>query len=221
MRLPVLVLILTASYPSHSSSLVTSDPSLFDTSEDQLSIPFEAISSSTNSFDSASDQFFSTDDQWNLLQDSANLDFSLADASCSDHADEFNPIIAKLRSRAPNPGAICAPDRATKSEPEWQDGDSDIQTGIINLIPDFPIIVFPDILRDGLSSTVCEKYTAVILFPVCDSGQPKDRSTSLMYHNPYFPMYKLDNCLICTFLRRFFVYFCFYLCFFVFRISPV
>lgn len=200
MRLPVLILILTTSFPSQSSSLVTSDPSWFNASEDQLSIPFEDVSSTTNTFDSASDQFFSADDQWNLPQDSPNLDFSLADASCSNHADESNPITAKLRSRVPNTGAICAPHGTTKSEPEWQDGDSDIQTDTINLIPDYPIIVFPDILRDGLSSTVCEKYTVVVLFPVCDSGQPKDRTTSLIYYNQYFPMYKLDNCIICTFL---------------------
>lgn len=202
MRLTVLILISTASFPSHSASFVNPDPSLFDTFGDQLSIPFGDTSYPTNTFDFASDQFYSADDPWNLPPDSPNLDFPLADASCSDHADESNlPLVAKLRSRASNSGAICAPDRTTKSEPDWQDGGSDVQTGIINLIPEFPILVFPDILRDGLSPTVCGKYTVVIMYPVCDSGQPIDRSTSLIYFNPNFPMYKLDNCHVCTFLR--------------------
>lgn len=206
MRLFVFILILTASFPSQSTSLVTFDPSLFDTSED---IPLGDISSSTNSFDSASDQFFSVDDQWNFPQDSPNLDFSLADTSCSDHAEESSPIFAKLRSRAPNAGAICVPHGTTKSEPEWQDGDSDVQTGTINLIPEYPIPVFPDILRNGLSSTVCEKYTAVIMFPACDSGLPKDRSLSPIFFNQYFPMYKLENCHICMFLRLLLFEICF------------
>ena len=202
MRLPILILISTASFSSKSTSLVTSDPPLFDATEDQLSIPFGDIFSSSTTFDSASDQFYSADDQWNLPEDSTNFDLPLADVSCSDHADDANlSLIAKLRSRAPNTGDTCAPAGTTKAEPEWQDGDS-----VINLIPDFPILVFPDILKDGLSPNACGRFTAVIMFPVCDSGHPKDRSISLMYINPYFPMYKLYNCLICTFFQLLFFF---------------
>lgn len=197
MRLAVLILISTASFSSRSSSFLTSDPPLFDATEDQPSISFGDIFSSSTTFDSASDQFYPADDQWNLPEDFTDFDLSLADASCSDHANDANlPLIAKLRSRAPDAGDICAPDATTKAEPEWQDGDS-----VINLIPDFPILVFPDIMKNGLSPTVCGKYSAVIMFPVCDSGYPQDRSISVVYYNPYFPMYKLDNCLICTFFQ--------------------
>lgn len=203
MRLLFFILF-SASLQSPSTSFVTADPSLFDTTEDQLSVPLGDISSS-NIFDPTDDQIYSTPDQWNLPQDSPSLDFSVVDASCSDHAEEADlPLIAKLRSRAPKPDDICVPEGkvdAAGSEPEWQNGNSDVQTGVVNVIPDFPLLVFPDILRHGLSPSVCDKYTAVVMFPVCDSGHPKDRSVSLIHWNPYFPMYKLDNCQICTFLR--------------------
>lgn len=162
-------------------------------------MPSEDSLSSANTFDLGSTQTYPAADQWDLPQDFPNPDLSFVDASCSDHADEATlPQIAKLRSRAPNTGGICAPGG---SEPEWQDNDDDIHTGVVNPDPEFPIMVFPDVMRNGLSSSICDKYSFVVMYPVCDSGSLKDRSISLIFWNPTFPLYKLNNCNICTFFR--------------------
>lgn len=202
MRLLVLILFSTTSFPSPSTSTSTSsetsDPSLFETTEDQLSIPSEDI------FDT---QIYPVADNWNLPQDSPNLDLSFLDASCSNQADEANlPLIAKLRSRAQKPGGACTPEGTANpggSEPVGQNDLDEINAPVVNTDPEFPIPVFPDVLQTGLSPNICEKLNLFIMFPVCDSGNPMDRSISLIYQNPLYLMYKLDNCFICTFLRLF------------------
>ena len=188
---------------------MTSDPSLFDITEDRTSVLFEDIFSSTNPFDLVSTLTYPTADQWNLPQDDpANLELSFIDASCSGHADEAElPLIAKLRSRAPNTGGICMPEgtiNAPGSEPEWQDGLNDVEYGVFNPDPEFPVLVFPDVLHNGLSPGVCDLYSIVIMYPVCDSGNPADRSISRIYSDPHYPMYTLDHCQICTFIRLLF-----------------
>lgn len=210
MRLLVLILLSTASFPSPSISIGTSDPFLFESSEDSpFSISSEDIASSTNTFNLISSQDYPAADQWNLPQESANLDFSFLDASCTDPAHEANlPLISKLRSRAGNTGGICGPEgtaETPQSEPERPNDNNDINSPVFNSGPEFPLLVFPDVIQNGYSPSICDKFTVTASVAVCDSGVPADRSISLNYWNPFVTVYTLENCYICTFLHLLFI----------------
>ena len=96
MQLPVFVLLLMTGFLSPSTSTGTSDPSIFDITGDQLSSSSEGISSFSNPFDLVDTQIHPAGDQWNLAQDSPDLDLFSVDASCSD--DAILPPTVKLRS---------------------------------------------------------------------------------------------------------------------------
>lgn len=197
MRSLLLVFLLTTISPPFSASFESSDPSWFETTED-----LSSSSSSASIFDLANAQTYPTGDKWNFDQDSSTLDLSFLEASCSNRADETNlSFTAKVRARARDTGNTCPKGTANPGGPGVSGGDDldDMYDSVADSDPEFPILVFPDVMRAGLSPNLCGKYNLVPMYAVCDSGNLVDRSISLIYLSPFYTTYKLDNCQVCTF----------------------
>lgn len=202
MHFLILIFPFTAVFLSTSHPLDTSDTSWLGTTEDQTPVPFEDASSSSGSnLNFIDTQPQSTTDEWNLGQDPSALDLSMTANGCNDHADGLDlPLIARVRARGPNPnGDTCTTEGTSSSVrgPGSSNPIEHIRKG------GFPIPVFPDAVRTDLSPNVCDQYVLLTMAPVCDSGNPADRSISQTYSNPMYPTYQLDHCHICTFFSFF------------------
>ena len=200
MRL-LLILLSTIMFLTTSTSVETSDPSWLETTKDQSTVPSEDVSSTSN-YNLFDAQTYPAADEWNLLQESSDLGLAILATSCNDHADETDSsLIGKLRIRAHKTDDTCSAGTINSGERgDWGEDDvDDIYAPVVDTDTKFPILVFPDVVRTKLSPSICDKYSLLVMNPVCDSGIPPERTISLIFSNPLYPMYKLDNCFICMF----------------------